>query len=271
MAVTDQLDLDVARLFDKFFDEHTVIAKTVTRLVAATGKALEGLFVVKGHPQALATAASAGLDHYRIANALGNLHRLLRRFNRVVNTRDAVHTRFARQLLRLDLVTHGSNRVVLGADEDDALFFAAPRELGVLTQETIAGVHRLRSRLLAGGNDFVGQQVTLAAGCRANVHGLVGQRHMARFLVCVRIHGYRFDPHFAGSSDDAAGNFAAVGNQNFGKHAYLQFNVFSIALRCSVKSHQGRFGPPFINSFAARKVSSKQGSCRCPIGVRKAS
>ena len=46
-------------------------------------------------------------------------------------------------------------------------------------------MHRLCARLLAGGNDAVGQQVTFAAGGRADVDGFVGQLHMARVAVGV--------------------------------------------------------------------------------------
>jgi hypothetical protein len=40
--------------------------------------------VVEGHAQALAAAAGGGLDHHRVADALRDLHRALRAFDRVV-------------------------------------------------------------------------------------------------------------------------------------------------------------------------------------------
>ena len=107
---------------------------------------------------------------------------------------------------------------MLGADEDNALFFHAFGELGVLAQETIARVHRLRAGLFARGNDLFGQQITLAAGRGADVDRLVGKLYMARVLVRIRIHSHGFDAHLAGGSDDAAGDFATVGDQNFCEH-----------------------------------------------------
>ncbi len=152
----------MARLLDKFFDEHAVVAKAVFGLIAARGEALQRLLVIERHAQALATAARAGFDHHGVANAARNLHRELGGFNRIVYTRNAIHARRARQLLRFDLVTHGGNRVVLGADEHNALFLHPLGKGRVLAQKPVARMHRLRAGLFAGRNDFVGQQIALA-------------------------------------------------------------------------------------------------------------
>ena len=125
MGVAYQLNLDVARLFDKLLNEHAVITKAVARLVAATGEAFKSLFVVVGHAQPLATAARAGLDHHGVTNAFGNLDRALGQLNRIVDAGNAVHPRLARQFFGLNLVAHGGNRMVFGADEHDARFLAA--------------------------------------------------------------------------------------------------------------------------------------------------
>ena len=68
MRVTQHLNFNVARFFHKFFDEHAVIAKAVAGLIATRSKALVGIFVIESHAQALATTASRGFDHHRVAN-----------------------------------------------------------------------------------------------------------------------------------------------------------------------------------------------------------
>ena len=113
---------------------------------------------------------------------------------------------------------------MLGADEDNALVFHAFGKLGVLAQKAITRVHGLCAGLLAGGNDLVSQQITLAAGCRANVDSLVGQHHVAGVLVRFRVDSDGFDAHFLGRGDDTAGNFATVCNQDFGKHVLVLLN-----------------------------------------------
>ena len=123
VAVADQLDFDMARLFHKLFNEHAVVAKAAARFIAAGGKAFKRLFVVVRHPQTLAATARAGLDHHRVSNALRNFNRFFRRFNRVVHAGYAVDACRSRQLFRFNLVTHGRDGVVLGANKNDALFF----------------------------------------------------------------------------------------------------------------------------------------------------
>jgi hypothetical protein len=41
----------------------------------------------------------------------------------------------------------------------------------------------------------------------------------------IRIHGNGGDTHVAAGANDAAGNFAAIGNQNFAYHCHLQWAV----------------------------------------------
>ena len=107
---------------------------------------------------------------------------------------------------------------MLGADEDDALLFDAARELFVLAQEAVARVHGLRAGLLAGGDDLVHHQVGLARRRRADVHRFVGQLDMARVAVGVGVDGDGGNAHLLRGLDDAAGDFAAVGDENFGEH-----------------------------------------------------
>ena len=251
VGVADQLDLDVARLFDEFFNEHAVIAKTVACLVAATSEAFESLFVVVGHAQPLTAAARAGLDHDGVTDAFGNFDRALRQLNRIVDAGDAVHTRLARQLLGLDLVAHGGNRMVLGADENNALSLTALGELGVLAQKAIAGMDGLRAGGLGSGDDHIGQQITLAAGRRANAHRLVGQRHMARVFVGIGIHGNGGNAHLAGGGNDAAGDFASVGDQDFCEHYCFLTHLFGNCGSCV---------DIFLSSLGPRRIRLRE----CP-------
>ena len=55
------------------------------------------------------------------------------------------------------------------------------------------------------------------------MHGFISHLHMQRLTVSIRIDRNCFDSHFAGSFDDAAGYFTAVGYQNFLKHRNSPF------------------------------------------------
>ena len=50
------------------------------------------------------------------------------------------------------------------------------------------------------------------------MHGLVSHLNMQRLGICVRIDRNRFDSHFTGGFDDAAGDFAPVGDQKLFEH-----------------------------------------------------
>ena len=217
-AVSQHLDFNVARLLHKLFNEDAVVAKAVHGLVLAGRETFERFLVVERHAQALAAAASAGFDHHGVANVLGYFYCLFRASDGIVVAGNGVDLGGQRQFLGRNLVAHGGNRMRLGADEGNAFFFTAPGKGLVLGQEAVARVNRLCAGFLGDGNDFFCLQVAFAAGCRANAHRLVGQLDMARFLVSVGIHRHGLDAHFLGSSDHAAGNLSAVGNQNFGEH-----------------------------------------------------
>ena len=106
-----------------------------------------------------AAAAGRGLDHHRIADALGNLDGV----GCVVDLADvARHHRDAGlggELLRLDLVAHGLDGVRVGTDEDDPLLRKTPREARVFTEESEPRMHRLGARRSGhrAVDDLVGQ------------------------------------------------------------------------------------------------------------------
>ena len=214
VRVAQHLDLDVARLLDILLDEDAVVAEAVAGFVAAAGEAFEGLLVVVRRAHRLAAAARAGLDHHRVADVLGDLHRVLGLLDRLVPAGDGADLRLPGQLLRRDLVAHRRDAVVLGADEDDAFFFAAAREVLVLAEEAVARVHGLRPGGLAGSDDLVGDEVTRARRRRAQQHGLVGEFHVPRVAVGLGIHRHGGDAQLLRGLDDAAGDLSAVCNQD---------------------------------------------------------
>ncbi|KAG1319912.1 hypothetical protein G6F63_014509 [Rhizopus arrhizus] len=64
----------------------------------------------------------------------------------------------------------------------------------------------------------IAAQVAFACGGRADVDGFVGQAHVARVAVGIGIHRHGGDAEAAAGRDDAAGDLATVGDQDFGEH-----------------------------------------------------
>jgi len=110
------------------------------------------------------------------------------------------------------------NGVGVGADEGDAGLGQRLLEFPLLGQEAVAGMHGLGAGLDAGLDDLVDQQIGLGRRRRADMHGLVGHLHMQGVLVGVRINRDGLDAHLAGGLDDAAGDLAAIGDQDLGEH-----------------------------------------------------
>ena len=95
-------------------------------------------------------------------------------------------------------------------------------EGGALGEKAVARMHRLGAARLAGGDDLVDDQIALRRGRRADQHGVVGHLDMERVAVGFGIDRDGRDPHAAGGLDDAAGDLAAIGNQDSLEHRATQ-------------------------------------------------
>ena len=73
VLVAEDLNLDVPRMFDEFFEEHAFVAEAGAGFVRGPLEAVAAFVVVAGDPHALAAAAGAGLEHHGIADVAGDL------------------------------------------------------------------------------------------------------------------------------------------------------------------------------------------------------
>ncbi len=288
MAVGDQLDLDMARLLDILLDEHAVVGEGGLGLVGRRAEALVRLGVVVGDAHALAAAAGRGLDHHRIADLVGDLHRLVGILQRVQPTRHGADAGLLRQLLGFDLVAHGMDGMRLRADEDDAGLGQRLLELLLLGEEAVAGMDRLGAGLPAGFHDLVDQQVGLRRGRRPDQHRLVGLANMQRVGIGLGIHGHGLDAQPLAGTDDAAGDLAAVGDQDlveqrtalgglYGRAALVTGTLirgalvtaffaaaFFLAAILTVPFYRGRTGP-WPRRYERRSAASRRSA---PIATR---
>jgi hypothetical protein len=94
-------------------------------------------------------------------------------------------------------------------------------EVGVLGQEAVARVDRPGAGPPRGIEQLGGDQIGLAGGRGTDQNGLVGQPDMAGVGIRLGMDGDGADSHAAGGPDDPAGDFSAVGDQQFFKHGWL--------------------------------------------------
>ena len=108
------------------------------------------------------------------------------------------------------------------ADDGDAGLFGGFGEGFVFRQEAVAGVDGLGAGIARGLQDGVGAQVAGARLGAADVHRDVAGGDVAGVGVGVGIDGDGADAQAAGGGGDAAGDFAAVGNQQGIEHGVIQ-------------------------------------------------
>jgi hypothetical protein len=87
-------------------------------------------------------------------------------------------------------------------------------KVGVLAEEAVAGVHGICARGAGSGQQLVGAQVGVGTECAAQRDGLRGFAHMQGVGVGVGVDGHSFDTHAVGGVDDAAGDLAAIGDED---------------------------------------------------------
>lgn len=161
VPVAQHLYLDMARLGDEFFDEDAIVTKGGFRLVFRGLETLARLSVVEGDAHALAATAGRRLDHDRITDLRGDLHRLIRILDQPHMAGYGGNAGFRSQFLRRDLVTHGLDRADGRTDKNDIRLFQRLRKGSVFRQESVARMDRIRSGLLDRLKDLVDDDIGL--------------------------------------------------------------------------------------------------------------
>ncbi len=220
LAVGEDLDLHVARVLQELLHVDHVVAERGLGLGLG---GLDGVVQVRlgvHHAHAAPAAAAGGLDDDRVTD----LARDLDVGRRVVAERAAAagHARHAGGLHRadrFDLVAHQADRVGLGADEDEAGLFDAFGEVGVLGEEAVAGMDRLRVGDFGRGDDLGHVEVAVGGRRGTDAHRFVGHGDVLEVAVDGGMHRDRADAQRVARAQDAQRDFTTVGNDDFIQHA----------------------------------------------------
>ncbi len=121
------------------------------------------------------------------------------------------------QFLGFDLVAHGGDGFGIGADKGDTGGSQSFGKSLPFRQKAIAGMHRVGAGGPAGGDDLVHRQIGLGGRRGTDFHRFVRHPDMQGMAVDVRIDRHGGNAHPAGGLDDAASDFAAIGNQYLAK------------------------------------------------------
>ena len=216
-AITEQLHLNVAGAFDKLFQKQARVFEV------GLGQALHR-FKRRGHlgcaadqPHANAAAARCAFEHHRIADPRRLAVRLRQVVQQAATGQQGHALRFGQRPRRV-LQAKGAHLCWRGADEGDASVFTGLGEVRVFGQKTVAGVDSPR----AGGprrvQNALRVQVALCGWGRADADAGIGHGDVQRIGVGLGIHGHRAQAQRLQAADHAAGDGAAVGDQNGIEH-----------------------------------------------------
>ena len=105
-------------------------------------------------------------------------------------------------------------------DEGDARLLARPRQVGVLGQEPVARVHRVRARLLRRADDLLDGEIGPHRVPRlADLIGLVGLQPVQRVAVLVREDGDGSRAQLIAGAERANRDLTTVGDQYLAEHS----------------------------------------------------
>ena len=113
---------------------------------------------------------------------------------------------------------HQADGVWRGPDEGDVRGLADFGEIGVLGEETVAGMDRVHVGDFGGADHLRDVQIAFAAARRTDADGFVGEADVQREAIGFGIDGDGLDAEFPARGEDAQGDFAAIGDQNFSEH-----------------------------------------------------
>ena len=217
MVVAEHLDLDVAAGRDVALEEDGRVAEGGGRLPGGVGHRGHEVLRTGGEPHPLAAPAGGGLDQQRESDLMaggedGGL------VGRARGQRGARHDGDPGRLHEpagLDLGTHRLHGRRRRADPDQAGGDTGLGEGSVLGQEAPAGVDGVGSGRFGGGQDLGDVEVATDA---VEGDGGVGLGHERGTGVGRGIdrNGAHAEPFRR--ARDAAGDLAAVGNENGGEH-----------------------------------------------------
>ncbi|MCY1361538.1 hypothetical protein D9M69_482070 [compost metagenome] len=166
---------------------------------------------------AAAATAGSGLEHHRIADALGLAQGLFEVGDVAFGAGGDRHAGLDHAAAGFGLVAHAADDFGAGADELDPALGADIRQLGVLGEETIARMQGVAAGLDRQVHQFARVQVA-GQGVGADAVGFVGTLDVQGVPVGIGVDGHRADAHFGAGAHDSDGNLTTVGDQDFLDH-----------------------------------------------------
>ncbi len=210
VLISQDLNLDMAWTQHELLQIDIAIAKGCERFGLCGSELALQLFRAVHFAHALAAAARACLDEDRIARSIRECARFLDRFHDAIGARDGGNAAGLHGLTSLRLVAHRFDALWRRADEHDVVVGARTCKIGVLSQETIAGMNRIGASVDSSSDDRRDDKIALISRSGTDADGLISIGDRCRIGIFGGIDRHRLHAQFLAGAHDAQSDLASV-------------------------------------------------------------
>jgi len=164
------------------------------------------------HPASSATGPR--LQHHGIADRLRDAQPFGHRLHRAVGAGDHRQPELLHRDARRDLVVEAPEDFGGRTDEHEPVFLADLGEVGVLGQEPVPRMDRLRAADERGRHDRRDVHVALARRRGSDTDRFVGEVHRKAMRVGLAVHEHGLDPELAAGADHAQRDLASIRDED---------------------------------------------------------
>ncbi|MNW51207.1 hypothetical protein D3C74_286880 [compost metagenome] len=224
MLVANDLNFHVFHAGQILLKIHAGVTESFLRFLLGRRNLLDQRFLVFGDTDPFAPAAGRRFDDNRISDVARHHDGFIQILNQTVRAGNDGHVRFFHRLLRHRFIPHAGDRFRRRPNECNVAGTADFCEVGIFSQEPIAGMNRITLGQSRYAHQVRQVQITVLGQRGSNAISLVGQAHMQRILVRFGINRHGGNPQLAASPNDPHGDLAAVSNQYF-----MEFHVILVS------------------------------------------
>ncbi|MNM96992.1 hypothetical protein D3C81_1094870 [compost metagenome] len=217
VAVAEYLHFQVTGTLDVLLDEHPGVAEIVLAQALDRFEGFAQLGRAAAHAHADAATASGALEHHRVADLFTSQQRgieAVEQFGAFEHRHAVLFGQGACGVLEAEHPQLFGRR----ADEGDVGGLAGFGERGVFRKKAVAGMDRGGAGGLGDGEDLVHRQVSSSRCTLTEAVGFIGLQDVQAGGIGFGVHGNALHLQFTQGPQDAAGNGATVGNQDFFEH-----------------------------------------------------
>ena len=216
VLVGDHLGLNVARLVEVSLHEALAATECGDGLASGRFEQFRDFLECASHLHAAATAAEGCLDRDRYAVLAGEGHHLVGVLDRVGCTGHQGCLCAGRDMPGGDLVAEIADGLRARTDPDQPGVNDGLGEIGVLREESVAGVDGVGTRFRRGVKDLGEVEVGLRGGLPAEGEGFVSKAHVRCVGVRLGVDGHTSQTCILGSPDHPHRDLATVGDEDLG-------------------------------------------------------